>query len=138
MRPHVAARLEGAAQSVWHLPLAGKVRTESLEMEQLPVPGFISMVFMRNTGDLLATHRKLIARATEWGYQLGKVYVQNAGPPDAIFDLLDSLTESAGLPLVVPTLHHLSAIGHPIEIRDHLRHCGHEVLIAYQPAERAC
>ncbi|MEU4294728.1 hypothetical protein AB0E63_41450 [Kribbella sp. NPDC026596] len=100
--------------------------------------GFISMTFVRDAGELLATHRKLIACATERGYRLGTVYVQRAGPPDAVFDLLGSLLESDGLSLVVPTLHHLAILGNPLDIRDHLSRGGHQVLIATEPAERTC
>jgi hypothetical protein len=38
----------------------------------------------------------------------------------------------------VPTLHHLAVLGHPAQIRDHLRHSSHEILIATKPAERTC
>ncbi|MEV0797113.1 hypothetical protein AB0I34_05470 [Kribbella sp. NPDC050281] len=100
--------------------------------------GFMSMLFVRNTGELLATHRRLIACASASGYRLGQVYVQSPGPPDAVFDLLGSLLESDGLPLVVPTLHHLAVLGNPLEIRDHLLRSDHQVLIAIDPAERTC
>jgi len=96
------------------------------------------MQFMRNTGELLATHRKLDACATARGYRLKKVYVQNLGPADAVFDLLGSLLESDGLPLVIPTLHHLAILGNPLQIRDHLSRSDHEVLIAIEQAERTC
>ncbi|MFG1625443.1 hypothetical protein [Kribbella sp. NPDC049227] len=100
--------------------------------------GFISMSFVRNTGQLLAIRRQLNAFAIEQRLQISKVYVEEPGPPSAAFDLLESLLESEGQPLVVPTLHHLAVLGHPLEIRDHLRHCAHEVLIATKPAERTC
>lgn len=100
--------------------------------------GFISMLFVRSTGELLATHRRLVACATERGYRLETVYVQRLGPPDAVFDLLGSLLESDGLPLVVPTLHHLAVLGNPLDIRDHLHCSDHQVLIATEPAERTC
>lgn len=96
------------------------------------------MSFVRNAGELLAIHRRLKAFATEHGLQLIKVYVEEPGPPTAAFDLLESLLESDGQPLVVPTLHHLAVLGHPAQIRDHLRHCTHDVLIAIKPAERTC
>ncbi|MFI5695413.1 hypothetical protein ACIA58_26405 [Kribbella sp. NPDC051586] len=100
--------------------------------------GLISMSFVRNTGELLAIRRQLKAFATEHGLELIKVYVEEPGPPGPAFDLLESLLESEGQPLVVPTLHHLAVLGHPAQIRDHLRHCTHEVLIAIKPAERTC
>src|SRR4051812_7407399 len=100
--------------------------------------GFISKYFVRNTGELLAVHRQLETFATEQGLWLTKVYVEEPGPTSAAFDLLESLLESDGQPLVVPTLHHLAELGHPAQIRDHLRHCTHEVLIATNPAERTC
>ena len=100
--------------------------------------GFISMQFVKNATELVATHRKLNACATSRGYQLKKVYVQNVGPPDAVFDLLGSLLESDGLPLVLPTLHHLAILGNPLQIRDHLSRSDHEVLIAFEQAERTC
>ncbi|TKK80121.1 hypothetical protein [Kribbella jiaozuonensis] len=103
-----------------------------------PALGFVSMSFVRNTGELLAIRRQLKAFATEHRLQITKVYVEEPGPPSAAFDLLESLLESDGQPLVVPTLHHLAAIGHPLKIRDHLRRCTHEVLIATMPAERTC
>jgi hypothetical protein len=107
-------------------------------MPATPALGFISMSFVRNTGELLAIRRQLKVFATEHGLQLIKVYVEEPGPPSAAFDLLESLLESEGQPLVVPTLHHLAVLGHPAQIRDHLRHCTHEVLIATKPAERTC
>lgn len=107
-------------------------------MSATPALGFISMSFVRNTGELLAIRRELLALANEHGLHLVKVYVEEPGPPSAAFDLLESLLESAGQPLVVPTLHHLAGLGHPAQIRDHLRHCTHEVLIATMPAERTC
>jgi hypothetical protein len=108
------------------------------EVSELSILGFISMQFMSNSGELLATHRKLQACARGHGLRLQKVYVQDLGPPSAIFDLLGALTESDGLPLVVPTLHHLAVAGNPAEIREHLRYAGHEVFIANKQAERTC
>ncbi|WP_020389943.1 hypothetical protein [Kribbella catacumbae] len=96
------------------------------------------MLFVRDIGELLATHRRLIACAADRGYRLGKVYIQHPGPPDTVFDLLGSLLESDGLPLVVPTLHHLAMLGNPLDIRDHLNRSDHQVLIAIEPAERTC
>lgn len=96
------------------------------------------MYFVRNTGELLAVHRRLKTFANDHGLQLSKVYVEEPGPPNAAFDLLEALLESEGQPLVVPTLHHLVVLGHPTQIRDHLHHCSHEVLIATKPAERTC
>jgi hypothetical protein len=107
-------------------------------MPATPALGFISMAFVCGTGELLAIRRRLPAFAAGLGLRLTKVYVAEAGPPSAAFDLLESLLESEGQPLIVPTLHHLAAFGHPLEIRDHLRHCAHEVLIATMPAERTC
>lgn len=107
-------------------------------MSEMSALGFTSMQFVRNAGELLATHRRLDACATGHGFRLKKVYVQNLGPPGAVFDLLGSLLESDGLPLVVPTLHHLAALGNPIQVRDHLRRSDHEVLIAIKQAERTC
>jgi hypothetical protein len=107
-------------------------------MPELPALGFISMQFMRSTDELTATHRKLDTFATNRGYRLEKVYVQNLGPPDAIFDLLGSLLDFDGLPLFVPTLHHLAVLGNPLQIRDHLNRSDHEVLIATEPVERTC
>ena len=95
-----------------------------------PALGFISMYFVRNTGELLAIHRHLKTFATEQGLQLTKVYVEEPGPPSAAFGLVESLLESDGQPLVVPTLHQLAVLRHPAQIRDHLRDCTHEVLIA--------
>ncbi|HZX08207.1 hypothetical protein [Kribbella sp.] len=109
-----------------------------MRMPAIPALGFISMSFVRNTGALLATRRQLKAFATEQGLLLTKVYVEEPGPPGAAFDLLEALLESEGQPLVVPTLHHLAVLGPPARIRDHLRHCTHEVLIATKPAERTC
>lgn len=109
-----------------------------MHMSATPALGFISMDFVRNTGELLAVHRQLKAFAREHGLQLTKVYVEEPGPPSAAFDLLESLLESDGQPLLVPTLHHLAVLGHPAHIRDHLRLCTHEVLIATKPAERTC
>lgn len=96
------------------------------------------MQFVRNADELLATHRKLDACATGHGFQLKKVYVEKPGPPSAVFDLLGSLMESAGQPVIVPTLHHLAVLGNPAAIRDQLRQNDHEVLIANKQAERAC
>ncbi|MFG1813420.1 hypothetical protein ACGFIF_06635 [Kribbella sp. NPDC049174] len=107
-------------------------------MPATPALGFISMSFVRNTGELLAVHQRLKAYATEHGLQLTKVSVEEPGPPNAAFDLLASLLDSDRQPLVVPTMHHLAVLGHPAKIRDHLRHCTHEVLIATKPAERTC
>ena len=107
-------------------------------MPTTPALGFVSMAFVRNTGELLSIRRQLKAFATEHGLQLTKVYVEEPGPPSAAFDLLESLLESDEQPLVVPTLHHLAVLGHPAQIRDHLRRCTHEVLIANKPAERTC
>ncbi|MFI6826430.1 hypothetical protein ACIBG5_04975 [Kribbella sp. NPDC050241] len=109
-----------------------------MHMSATPALGFISMSFVRNPGELLAIHRELLALAIEHGLHLTKVYVEEPGPPSAAFDLLESLLESDGQPLVVPTLHHLAGLGHPVQIRDHLRQCTHEVLIAAKPAERTC
>jgi hypothetical protein len=106
-------------------------------MPAIPALGFVSMSFVRNTGELLAIRRQLKAFASEHGLQLNKVY-EEPGPPNAAFDLLESLLESEGQPLVVPTLHHLAVLGHPVQIRDRLRDCTHEVLIATKPAERTC
>lgn len=107
-------------------------------MPASPALGFISMSFVTNTGQLLAIRRQLKAFATDHGLQLTKVYVEEPGSPSAAFDLLESLLDSDGQPLVVPTLHHLAVLGPPAQIRDHLRHCSHEVLIAIKPAERTC
>ena len=107
-------------------------------MPTTPALGFISMSFVRNTGELLTIRRQLKAFATGQGLQITKVYVEEPGPPSAAFDLLESLLESDGQPLIVPTLHHLAVLGHPAQIRDHLRDCTHAVLIATKPAERTC
>jgi hypothetical protein len=96
------------------------------------------MQFVRNTGELLVVHRRLRACATDHGLRLSKVYVEEPGPPSAAFELLESLLQSDGQPLIVPTLHHLAVLGHPAQIRDHLRHSSHEILIATKPAERTC
>jgi hypothetical protein len=109
-----------------------------VHMSATPALGLISMSFVRNTGELLAICRELLALADEHGLHLTKVYVEEPGPPNAAFDVLESLLESDGQPLVVPTLHHLAVLGHPAQIRDHLHHCNHEVLIATNPAERTC
>ena len=100
--------------------------------------GFISMYFVRSADELLMVHRQLKAYATDHGLHLTEVYVEEPGRPSASFDLLESLLQSDGLPLVVPTLHHLAVLGHPIRIRDHLRHTNHEVFVATKPAERTC
>jgi hypothetical protein len=107
-------------------------------MSDTPALGFISMHFVRNTSELFAVHRQLKAYATEHGLHLTKVYVEESGPPSAAFDLLESLLQSYGQPLVVPTLHHVAVLGHPARIRDHLRDSSHEVLITTKPAERTC
>jgi hypothetical protein len=107
-------------------------------MSDMPALGFISMYFVRNTGELLAVHRQRKAFASEHELHLTKVYVEEPGPPSTAFDLLESLLELDGQPLVVPTLHHLAVLGHPTQIRDHLRDCTHEVLIVTEPAERTC
>ncbi len=107
-------------------------------MPGVPALGFISMQFVRNAGELLVIHRRLNAHAVNHDLQLTKVYVEQLGPPKAVFDLLRSLMESEGQPLVVPTLHHLALLGNPAEIRDHLRQNSHDVLIANKPAERTC
>ncbi|MER7247591.1 hypothetical protein [Kribbella sp. NPDC000426] len=86
----------------------------------------------------VAIRRGLNAFAIERGLQITMVYVEEPGPPTLAFDLLESLLESEGQALVVPTLHHLAVLGYPLKIRDHLRHCTHEVLIATKPAERTC
>jgi hypothetical protein len=107
-------------------------------MSGVPALGFISMQFVRNAGDLLVIHQRLNAYAVSHDLQLTKVYVEQLGPPTAVFDLLGSLVESEGQPLVVPTLHHLSMLGNPTEIRNHLRQISHDVLIVNKPAERTC
>jgi hypothetical protein len=107
-------------------------------MPDTPALGLISMLFMRSAGELRATRRQLVARAANCGYRLDKLYVQSVGPPVTVFELLGSLIESEGLALVVPSLHHLAVVGCPVQIRDHLDHSGHTVLIANQPAERTC
>jgi len=107
-------------------------------MSDEPALGFISMQFVRNAGELLAAHRRLSACAASHGFQLVKVYVEQLGPLTTVFDLLGSLMESEGQPLVVPTLHHLAVLGNPVEIRDHLRQSSHEVMIANKQAERMC
>ncbi|MFC5268134.1 hypothetical protein ACFPJ1_38985 [Kribbella qitaiheensis] len=107
-------------------------------MSGVPALGFISMQFVRNAGELLVIHRRLTAYAVKHDLQLTKVYIEQLGPPTAVFDLLGSLMESEGQPLVVPTLHHLALLGNPAEIRDHLRQSSHDVLIANKPAERTC
>lgn len=107
-------------------------------MRDVPALGFISMVFVPSADELHAIRRKLSDCATTNGLRLTTVYVEEIGPPTAAFDLLGSLLESEGQPLVVPTLHHLVVLGNPAEIRDHLRHSGHDVLIANKQAERTC
>src|SRR6266542_3705139 len=84
-------------------------------MPELSALGFISMQFMRNTGELLATHRKLDACATARGYRLKKVYVQNLGPADAVFDLVGALiapTEVHGVAVWKLSGEPFCAIGH--------------------------
>jgi hypothetical protein len=107
-------------------------------MSGVPALGFISMQFVPNAGELLVMHRRLNAYAVNHDLQLTKVYVEQLGPPTAVFNLLGSLMESEGQPLVVPTLHHLALLGNPAEIRDHLQQNSHEVMIANKPAERTC
>lgn len=100
--------------------------------------GFISTLHLRDTTELLATHARLINSALDRGLLLMKLYVQDGGTSDTAFDLLEDLLQSGGVPLVVPSLHHLWTLGHPIEIRQHLRSTGHDVLTIHKPAERAC
>jgi len=107
-------------------------------MSDLPALGFISMQFVRNAGELLAVHRRLNAYAANHDLQLTKVYVEQLGPPTAVFDLLGSLMETEGQPLVVPALHHLAMLGNPAEVRDRLRQNSHEVIIASKLAGRTC
>lgn len=106
------------------------------EMRERPALGFISMQFVCSNAELLGMHRNLDACAADRGLRLRKVYAQSPGGQDAAFDLLRSLMESDGLPLVVPTLHHLAVLGNPLQIRDHLSHRDHEVLIAIEQAHR--
>jgi hypothetical protein len=103
-----------------------------------PALGFISLVWVPSAAELLGMHRKLSECATSHGLRLIRVYVERVGPPSAAFDLLGSLLKSDGQPLVVPTLHHLGALGNPAQIRDHLRLSGHDVMIADKQAERTC
>lgn len=107
-------------------------------MADTPALGFISMVFVPSAGGLLVTHRRLSACATCHGLELTQVYVEQIGPPSVAFDLLSSLLESEGQTLVIPTLHHLVVLGSPVQIRDHLRHSGHDVMVANKQAERTC
>lgn len=100
--------------------------------------GFVSMLHLRDTAELIATHARLIAYALDHGLLLRKLYVQDAGPSQTAFDLLESLLECDGIPLVVPSLHHLWTLGHPIRIRELLRISGHDLLTIHKPAERAC
>jgi hypothetical protein len=107
-------------------------------MPNAPALGFISMLFTRDSGELVATHARLIGCADNHGLVLKKLYVESCGSPNTILNVLGSLMESDGVPLVVPSLHHLWTLGHPLRIREHLRHSGHDVLTAYKPAERMC
>jgi hypothetical protein len=107
-------------------------------MPNEPALGLISMRFMRDDGELVATHARLIGFADGHGLLLKKLYVQSGGPPGTVLNLLDSLLASDGMPLVVPSLHHLWILGHPLHIREHLHRTGHNVLTASKPAERMC
>jgi hypothetical protein len=108
------------------------------EMRNEPALGFISMRFMRGDSELVATHARLMGCADSHDLLLKKLYVQSGGPPGTVLNMLDSLLASDGVPLVIPSLHHLWILGHPLQIREHLYHTGHNVLIAYKPAERMC
>ncbi|MFD7157638.1 hypothetical protein ACFV9C_23770 [Kribbella sp. NPDC059898] len=96
------------------------------------------MLFMRDDHELVTTHAWLIRCADNHGLLLKKLYVHSGGSPDTILHLLGTLLEFDGVPLVVPSLHHLWTLGHPLHVRDHLQHIGHDVMTAYKPAERAC
>jgi hypothetical protein len=93
--------------------------------------GFISMLYIRGTDDLTATHARLTTRVEAEGLRLEKLYVQSVRPSTTAFDLLGALLESHGASLVVPSLHHLWILGHPVRIRDHLHHSSHNVLTAH-------
>ncbi|NIK58238.1 hypothetical protein [Kribbella shirazensis] len=96
------------------------------------------MQHIRDLDELLATHQRLIDRAGECGYRLERAYIHTHVALDTVRGLLSALMESHGAPLVVPTLHHLWMLGNPLQIREYLLHSGHQVLIAYEPAERTC
>jgi hypothetical protein len=100
--------------------------------------GFVSMLHVRDASELVATHARLVTCALSHGLLLRKLYVQDAGTPQAAFALLESLLESDGVTLVVPSLHHLWTLGHPIRIRELLHIAGHDLLTIHKPAERAC
>ena len=86
--------------------------------------GYIRIHFLMSETELTNARKLIVEAAQAGGVQLVTIRVEEIeASPD-------------GQPLVVPTLHHLAVLRHPTQIRDHVRHCTHEVLIATKPAER--
>ena len=84
--------------------------------------------------ELAATRRRIVERSQADGGELAAIYIERV--ETSLFAwraLLETLADSSGLNVViVPGLHHLASIGHPIEVRNILLEFGANVLVAAQ------
>src|SRR5205809_1094334 len=82
--------------------------------------GYINEHFMMGHSELAAMRRRIVACSQAEGCVRAAIYVEHVETsPSAWRALLEKLADSAGLNVViVPGLHHLASIGHPIEVRN--------------------
>ncbi|WP_133806107.1 hypothetical protein [Kribbella caucasensis] len=96
--------------------------------------GYINEHFMMGDSELAAMRRRIVECCQADGGELAAIYIERVETsPFAWRALLEKLADSSGLNVViVPGLHHLASIGHPIEVRNILLEFGANVLVAAQ------
>ncbi|GAA2839623.1 hypothetical protein [Kribbella solani] len=73
--------------------------------------------------------------AAEWGYALTYVHVEDsATSPDAFNGLVQQVTALDITTVIVPSLHHLAALGSPVDVKNRLENLiGGRVIPATSP-----
>jgi hypothetical protein len=87
---------------------------------------------MMRHSELAAMRRHIVECASAEGCYLAAIYIERIETSPAAWQALQRrLTDSSDLTvLIVPGLHHLATVGHPVEVRTALLGSGTTVLIA--------
>lgn len=95
--------------------------------------GYLSEHFLMTAAELAKARQALVDYARDNGYELAAIYVERLeSAPSAFQTLALELDRLDHVALLVPGVHHLAALGSPLDVKQELEKTGTKVLIAGQ------
>jgi len=87
-----------------------------------PAAAYVSAHLLITQTELAKVRLDIARFAREWGYTLRAIHVEDQSTaPDAFQALIQQVTTEDITTVLVPTLHHFSALGNPMEIKDRVQ-----------------